>query len=208
MKYSFLFFILFFCSCSSKLEEFIKMSSNADKVSISNTKDTICLDLTYKTLSRMSSDFLTSITALTYLDTAKNQLEKDKINTIKVSIQSTNGTEIYKYPISALNKAKLGLEKSALFIDAMMNGRAERVSELVDLDQISLEDLYNLNTVNEQLQATMKIESITHDGFTAGLDSEDEIEIRAQLVSKNEKIPIVFQYNTQSEKIFYFGINE
>jgi hypothetical protein len=207
----FIFFSSFILlnSCQhSPYEDYIKLSSNADKVSITTSKDTSCIHLSYKALPRLSSDFLSSITAITYLDTAKSQLEKDKINTIKVSVESPTGTEIYQYPISILNKAKLGLQKSALFLEAMINGRAERVSELVDLDKISLEDLYNLNTVNEQLQTTMKVESATHDGFIAGLDSEDEIEIRAQLVSKNETIPVVFQYNTTTEKIFYFGINE
>lgn len=200
-------FLLNSCQ-NSTFENYLKTSSNADKVSISSTKDTSCIYLTYKVLPRLGSDYLSSITAITYLDTAKNDLAKDKIQFIKVSIQSPNGTEEYKYPLEILYKAKIGLEKSALFISAMMSGKAETASEFVDLEQISQEDLINLNTVNEQLQESMKIESITYDGFVAGLDTEDEIEIRVQLVSKNETIPLVFQYNTLTQKIYYFGINE
>jgi hypothetical protein len=210
-KFTFYFSILFLIlnSCNSnKLEEYIKISFNADKALITSSKDTSCIHLTYKVMPHLSSDFLSSISALTYLDTAKLQLSKDKISTIKVSVESPTSTEVYQYPISILNKAKLGLDKSAIFIENMLKGQAEQNAKWVDLDKISLEELMNLNTVNEQLKASMKIESVTHDGFIAGLDSEDEIEIRAQLVSKNEAIPLVFQYNTQTEKIFYFGINE
>jgi hypothetical protein len=195
-------------SCQNTFENYLKTSTNADKASITTSKDTSCLHLTYKVLPRLGSDFLSSISAITYLDTAKKELANDKISFIKVSIQSPSGTEVYKYPISILNKAKLGLEKTAFFIENMLNGKSEQNAKTVDLDKISLDELSNLNTVNEQLQTTMKIESVTHDGFISGLDTEDEIEIRAQLVSKNETIPIVFQYNTQTEKIFYFGINE
>lgn len=203
-----LFTLLFSCK-NNQLEEYIKISSNADNVDISSKNDTCFIHLTYKIAPHLTSDLLSSITAISYYDTARIQLEKDKISIIKVSINTSTATEVYQYPISIIQKAKTGLEKTALFINNMRNGQSEQNEPLVDLEQISLEDLTNLNLVNDQINSTMPVEYITHDGFKSEFDDKSEIEIRAQLVSKSkEVIPLVFQYNIDTEKIYYFGINE
>lgn len=215
--YSFLLLLFgtisLFISCAdtlekSKFEPFLKESTHADEAKLSSIQDSIFIRLKYKNAPDLGSDFLTSITALSYIDTAKAIIFKQHIRFIKVELTTPHGVEMYSYPLDILEKAKQGLETSSLFLRNMLSGNGQANSDIVDPKKITLEDLEGLNTINEQIQTSMKIDNLTFDGFISQLDDMDVIEIRAKLLSKNEALPVVLQYHLQSKKIFYFGINE
>jgi len=203
--------VLFSCQDrldSKRYEPIIKQATKAESVTLNAEKDTAILRLSYKTAPAISSDFLTSITAITYIDTAASIISKEKIGHVKVEIASPNGVEVFSYPLTDLNNGKIGFENTAKFLQNMLNNQGQANLGLVDTSKISTASLADLNTLNTQIQSSMKIENISYDGFISHDEEPEVIEIRAQLISKTETLPVVFQYNTQSQKIFYFGINE
>jgi len=76
------------------------------------------------------------------------------------------------------------------------------------LDKISLEDLFNLNTINEQIQSNVQITNISFDGFTSHKSEAQNIEYRGNLEGTGEAFTFVSQYDKTKNRIFYFGINE
>ena len=91
-----------------------------------------------------------------------------------------------------------------LFLQNFLSSQNEQNARYVDLDKISLEDLFNLNQINEQLQSNLKLTSISFDGFTLHQSEPQNIEYRGNFQGDTEAIPFVFQYDKTLKRIFYF----
>ena len=203
-------YLLFSCKESSYLleEENIKQSIGADQLTIKESKDTIVLNLHFKTPPIMGFDFKSSSAALQLLDTSALRFENKGFRNIKVNIHSNQQVTEYNYPITDLISNKMGMDIGAEFIQNFLSGRSEQNARYVDLDKVSLEDLLNLNHVIEQIQSQIKIENVTFDGFTVNQTEPQNIEYRGNLQGETEVFPFVFQYDKLKKRIFYFGINE
>lgn len=210
---SFIILILFVLSsckenCYQLATENIKQSIGADELKINESKDTIILDVHYKTPPITGFDFKSSSAALQLIDTSAKEFESKSLRFIKVNIHTNQQVTEYNYPIVDLIINKIGMEIGAEFLQNFLSGRAEQNARYVDLDKVSLEDLLNLNQVNEQIQSQIKIQNITFDGFTINHAEPQNIEFRGNLQGETEVFPFVFQYDKLKKKIFYFGINE
>lgn len=180
---------------------------NADKCQIEKQEDTLVVRLNYTKSVQLGNEYIASITALRTLDTLTRLNNKADIKAISVLIK-TSQEEKFQYGIPYLKTAEVGMEITSLFLGNMLSGTSEKNALFVDLDKVSLAELYQLNTVNEQLQSSMQVNSIHFDGFSSHLSDPYVIEYRANLMAKDEEIPVVFHYDSRTKKIFYFGINE
>lgn len=202
---------IIFNSCTDTykpIEEYLAHNTGAKKADIDIAKDTILIDLHYAELSSMGFDFRTSSVGLMMLDTAQELLDKNGIRQSKIRIHNNNNVTEYSYPIADLIENKKVMEVGSLFMQNFLNGKNEHNARYVDLDKISLEDLFNLNQINEQIQMNVAIEQLTFDGFTLYKDEPENIEFRGHLLGKTESLPFVMQYNKLINKIYYFAINE
>jgi hypothetical protein len=212
--YYFIFFtfISIYFSCKQNaymgISENIRKNIGADQLSISESKDSILIDIHYNKPPLIGFDFKSSTAALLLLDTTKSQLEERGLRLAKVSIHSNQQVFDYIYPFSELEINKKGMETAALFLQNFLSSQNEQNARYVDLDKISLEDLFNLNQINEQLQSNLKLTSISFDGFTLHQSEPQNIEYRGNFQGDTEAIPFVFQYDKTLKRIFYFGINE
>ena len=212
--YYFIFFtfISIYFSCKQNaymgISEDIRKNIGADQLSISESKDSILIDIHYNKPPLIGFDFKSSTAALLLLDTTKSQLEERGLRLAKVSIHSNQQVFDYIYPFSELEINKHGMETAALFLQNFLSSQNEKNARYVDLDKISLEDLFNLNQINEQLQSNLKLTSISFDGFTLHQSEPQNIEYRGNFQGDTEAIPFVFQYDKTLKRIFYFGINE
>lgn len=208
----FLILVSIYISCKENaymdISEDIRKNIGADQLSISESKDTILIDIHYNKPPITGFDFKSSTAALLLLDTNKTQLEGKGLRLTKVSIHSNQQVFEYMYPFSELEINKKGMETAAQFLQNFLGSQNEQNARYVDLDKISLEDLFNLNQVNEQLQTNLKVTNISFDGFTLHQSEPDNIEYRGNFLGETEAIPFVFQYNKNLKRIFYFGINE
>jgi hypothetical protein len=207
-----LIFVSIYISCKENaymdISEDIRKNIGADQLSISESKDTVLLDIHYNKPPITGFDFKSSTAALLLLDTNKNQLGERGLRLAKVSIHSNQQVFEYIYPFSELEINKNGMEMAALFLQNFLSSQNEQNARYVDLDKISLEDLFNLNQINDQLQSNLKITSISFDGFTLQQSEPQNIEYRGNFQGDTEAIPFVFQYDKTLKRIFYFGINE
>ena len=215
MRPYYLFFFTFISinfSCKQNaymgISEDIRKNIGADKLSISESKDSILIDIHYNKAPLIGFDFKSSTAALLLLDTTKSQLGERDLRLAKVSIHSNQQVFEYIYPFSELEINKKGMETAALFLQNFLSSQNEQNARYVDLDKISLEDLFNLNQINEQLQSNLKLTSISFDGFTLHQSEPQNIEYRGNFQGDTEAVPFVFQYDKTLKRIFYFGINE
>jgi hypothetical protein len=215
MRPYYLFFFTFisiYFSCKQNaymgISEDIRKNIGADQLSISESKDSILIDIHYNKPPLIGFDFKSSTAALLLLDTTKSQLEERGLRLAKVSIHSNQQVFDYIYPFSELEINKKGMETAALFLQNFLSSQNEQNARYVDLDKISLEDLFNLNQINEQLQSNLKLTSISFDGFTLHQSEPQNIEYRGNFQGDTEAVPFVFQYDKTLKRIFYFGINE
>jgi hypothetical protein len=215
MRPYYLFFFTFISinfSCKQNaymgISEDIRKNIGADKLSISESKDSILIDIHYNKAPLIGFDFKSSTAALLLLDTTKSQLGERDLRLAKVSIHSNQQVFEYIYPFSELEINKKGMETAALFLQNFLSSQNEKNARYVDLDKISLEDLFNLNQINEQLQSNLKLTSISFDGFTMHQSEPQNIEYRGNFQGDTEAVPFVFQYDKTLKRIFYFGINE
>ena len=205
---------LIFNSCQNEKAEFkrfhtyMKTATNADSVHLNKIDDTAILTLQYSFIPQLSNNFLTSMAALTFVDTAKNEITAHHISHVKVQVMNPSTTEIYRYPISSLSQARKGLENIAAFLSHFLNGQSEQNLPYVDTLKINSSELKALNTVNNQIQTALQIEGVNFDGFNSQLEQPNEMEFKGKFISKNEIISFTIHYNTFSNKIFYFGLNE
>ena len=207
-----LIFVSICISCKENayidISEDIRKNIGADQLSISESKDSILIDIHYNKAPLIGFDFKSSTAALLLLDTTKSQLDKRGLRLAKVSIHFNQQVFEYIYPFSELEINKNGMEMAALFLQNFLSSQNEQNARYVDLDKISLEDLFNLNQINDQLQSNLKITSISFDGFTLQQSEPQNIEYRGNFQGDTEAIPFVFQYDKTLKRIFYFGINE
>jgi hypothetical protein len=207
-----LIFVSICISCKENayidISEDIRKNIGADQLSISESKDSILIDIHYNKAPLIGFDFKSSTAALLLLDTTKSQLDKRGLRLAKVSIHFNQQVFEYIYPFSELEINKNGMETAALFLQNFLSSRNEKNARYVDLDKISLEDLFNLNQINEQLQSNLKLTSISFDGYTLHQSEPQNIEYRGNFQGDTEAIPFVFQYDKTLKRIFYFGINE
>ena len=207
-----LIFVSICISCKENayidISEDIRKNIGADQLSISESKDSILIDIHYNKAPLIGFDFKSSTAALLLLDTTKSQLDKRGLRLAKVSIHFNQQVFEYIYPFSELEINKNGMETAALFLQNFLSSQNEKNARYVDLDKISLEDLFNLNQINDQLQSNLKITSISFDGFTLQQSEPQNIEYRGNFQGDTEAIPFVFQYDKTLKRIFYFGINE
>ncbi len=208
----FLIFVSICVSCKENayidISEDIRKNIGADQLSISESKDSILIDIHYNKAPLIGFDFKSSTAALLLLDTTKSQLGERDLRLAKVSIHFNQQVFEYIYPLSELKINKNGMETAALFLQNFLSSQNEKNARYVDLDKISLEDLFNLNQINEQLQSNLKLTSISFDGFTLHQSEPQNIEYRGNFQGETEAIPFVFQYDKTLKRIFYFGINE
>lgn len=206
----FLSFLLFY-SCKENqyknISDWIKQNLGADQLDISESKDSIFIDIHYNTPPQMGYDFKSSSAAMQFADTAK-LLTSNTLKVIKVNIHSNQEITRYSYPLSDLKANQLAMNDIAAFLQNLLSSKNEQNARYVDLDKISLEDLLNLNTINDQMQSNVQIKKISIDGFTTNHSEPQNIEFRGQLQGDSEGFPFVFQYDKIKGKIFYFGINE
>jgi hypothetical protein len=207
-----LIFVSICISCKENayidISEDIRKNIGADQLSISESKDSILIDIHYNKAPLIGFDFKSSTAALLLLDTTKSQLYKRGLRLAKVSIHFNQQVFEYIYPFSELEINKNGMETAALFLQNFLSSQNEQNARYVDLDKISLEDLFNLNQINEQLQSNLKLTSISFDGYTLHQSEPHNIEYRGNFQGDTEAIPFVFQYDKTLKRIFYFGINE
>ena len=207
-----LIFVSICISCKENayidISEDIRKNIGADQLSISESKDSILIDIHYNKAPLIGFDFKSSTAALLLLDTTKSQLDKRGLRLAKVSIHFNQQVFEYIYPFSELEINKNGMETAALFLQNFLSSQNEKNARYVDLDKISLEDLFNLNQINEQLQSNLKLTSISFDGYTLHQSEPLNIEYRGNFQGDTEAIPFVFQYDKTLKRIFYFGINE
>lgn len=207
-----LIFVSICISCKENayidISEDIRKNIGADQLSISESKDSILIDIHYNKAPLIGFDFKSSTAALLLLDTTKSQLDKRGLRLAKVSIHFNQQVFGYIYPFSELEINKNGMETAALFLQNFLSSQNEKNARYVDLDKISLEDLFNLNQINDQLQSNLKITSISFGGFTLQQSEPQNIEYRGNFQGDTEAIPFVFQYDKTLKRIFYFGINE
>jgi hypothetical protein len=207
-----LIFVSICISCKENayidISEDIRKNIGADQLSISESKDSILIDIHYNKAPLIGFDFKSSTAALLLLDTTKSQLGERDLRLAKVSIHSNQQVFEYIYPFSELEINKKGMETAALFLQNFLSSQNEQNARYVDLDKISLEDLFNLNQINEQLQSNLKLTSISFDGFTMHQSEPQNIEYRGNFQGDTEAVPFVFQYDKTLKRIFYFGINE
>jgi hypothetical protein len=207
-----LIFVSICISCKENayidISEDIRKNIGADQLSISESKDSILIDIHYNKAPLIGFDFKSSTAALLLLDTTKSQLDKRGLRLAKVSIHFNQQVFEYIYPFSELEINKNGMETAALFLQNFLSSQNEKNARYVDLDKISLEDLFNLNQINEQLQSNLKLTSISFDGFTMHQSEPQNIEYRGNFQGDTEAVPFVFQYDKTLKRIFYFGINE
>jgi hypothetical protein len=207
-----LIFVSICISCKENayidISEDIRKNIGADQLSISESKDSILIDIHYNKAPLIGFDFKSSTAALLLLDTTKSQLGERDLRLAKVSIHSNQQVFEYIYPFSELEINKKGMETAALFLQNFLSSQNEQNARYVDLDKISLEDLFNLNQINEQLQSNLKLTSISFDGFTLHQSEPQNIEYRGNFQGDTEAVPFVFQYDKTLKRIFYFGINE
>ena len=207
-----LIFVSICISCKENayidISEDIRKNIGADQLSISESKDSILIDIHYNKAPLIGFDFKSSTAALLLLDTTKSQLGERDLRLAKVSIHSNQQVFEYIYPFSELEINKNGMETAALFLQNFLSSQNEQNARYVDLDKISLEDLFNLNQINEQLQSNLKLTSISFDGFTMHQSEPQNIEYRGNFQGDTEAVPFVFQYDKTLKRIFYFGINE
>lgn len=207
-----LIFVSICISCKENayidISEDIRKNIGADQLSISESKDSILIDIHYNKAPLIGFDFKSSTAALLLLDTTKSQLDKRGLRLAKVSIHFNQQVFEYIYPFSELEINKNGMETAALFLQNFLSSQNEKNARYVDLDKISLEDLFNLNQINEQLQSNLKLTSISFDGYTLHQSEPQNIEYRGNFQGDTEAIPFVFQYDKTLKRIFYFGINE
>jgi hypothetical protein len=189
-------------------EDKIKLSIGADQLSITRIEDTILMSIHYTTPPLTGFDFKSSSAALQFIDTSLVSLRNDGILFTKVLVHSNQQIIEYTYPLSELETNKIGMDIGAQFLQNFLSGTSEQNARYVDLDKVSLEDLYNLNQISEQIQSQVKIENVTYDGFSSHKSEPHNIEFRGNLQGQTEVFPFVFQYDKTKSRIFYFGINE
>jgi hypothetical protein len=202
-----------FCviSCAKSYEKyqvFLEKTLQADTVVLAKSHDTSILEVSYNRNIAISSELLSSSACLRLLDTAHKDFEKDNIRFIKVNIRTPQETSIYNYPLAIAIHANKGIQKSSEFLKNFLNNQLSTNLSLVDTTIISQASLENLAIVSQQIQLNMPVSEIAFDGFVALEGDKNVIEIRSQLLSKNEALPVVIHYHIQKGKIFYFGINE
>ncbi|MFN9319033.1 MAG: hypothetical protein ACK58Q_00400 [Chitinophagales bacterium] len=210
--YLILFILIQAISCKESsyqnLSEYLRLNVGADELKIAEIKDSVVIDLYYKTPPLMGFDFKSSSAAMQCIDTARDMMNKKSQQFIKVNIHSNQQILEYSYPIADLAANQIGMDITTLFLQNFLSGQNEQNARYVDLDKISLEDLFNLNTVNEQIQSNVQITYITFDGFSTHNSEPHNVEFRGNLQGESEVFPFVSQYDKNKKKIFYFGINE
>jgi len=192
----------------TRYTEGLKQNIGASELTINEVKDTILIDIYYSTPPSMGYDFKSSSTALMFMDTAKSLIKEKSIHHVNVYIHANKEVTEYKYPLADLTIYKSGMDVTTLFIQNLLHGQAEQNARYVDLDKISLEELFNLNEVNEQMQSNLKINLVSYDGFSLHNSEPNVVEYRGNFQGEEETIPFVFHYDKNLKRIFYFGINE
>lgn len=205
-----IFALLLSCNTDNfnAIEDALKLNLGADELKMLTVKDTLKLDIHLAQPPVSGFDFKSSSAALQAFDTTKSRLAQLGVQHILVRIHCNSQIVEYKYPIQDLLANKAGMDIGVLFFRNFLSSRNEHNAQYVDLDKISLEDLMNLNTINEQIQTQVQITEVTFDGFTSHLAEPQNIEIRGNLQGSQEIFPFVIQYDKNKQKIFYFGINE
>ncbi|MBL7788608.1 MAG: hypothetical protein JNL75_02095 [Chitinophagales bacterium] len=188
--------------------EYLKLNLGADNLTIHKSKDSVIIDIYYNIPPLIGFDFQSSSAALQFIDTAGEIVKKNSIEQVKVKIHANQQVTEYNYPIADLRMNQIGMNLTANFLQNFLGGRNQHNARYVDLDKISLEELFKLNTVNEQIQSTATITDVTFDGFSSHASEPQNIEFRGSLQSETETFPFIAQYDKNKNKIFYFGINE
>lgn len=203
--------ILYSCRPSyTHLEEYLQQNLQSESIQINTSKDTLIVKIQMNESISQLSAYLSSIASIQLYDTMVSDSSKylAHLNSFRIDIKKNTTIESYHYPIKIIQEAKNGLNLSAIFIDNMLNGKGEQNARYVDLEKVSLEELVQLNTINEQIQSSFEVMGTTFDGFKFYSEDPNMIEYRGNIVSNQEVIPVVFQYDRAKKKLFYFGINE
>ncbi|MFN9353541.1 MAG: hypothetical protein ACK567_06480, partial [Chitinophagales bacterium] len=102
--YLILFILIQAISCKESsyqnLSEYLRLNVGADELKIAEIKDSVVIDLYYKTPPLMGFDFKSSSAAMQFIDTARDMMNKKSQQFIKVNIHSNQQILEYSYPIA------------------------------------------------------------------------------------------------------------
>lgn len=180
-----------------------------DSVSIVKDKNDIHIKIKYPKDIALSTEYLASSVAMMYYDSTGTNLQDNKIERLQVEIQFPEFADHFVYNISFMNEYKKGLEQCQNFVEKMLEGNAESLSDKVDPSKITKENLTQVNAVGRQIQEEFKPVQSSMDGFVLIPNESNKMQTKMRMTNAmNEEMTLAFQYDITTGKIFYFGVND
>lgn len=187
---------------------YLKTVAGTEKVKISTVNETSLIELEYTTDNKISSEYIASFVAMSYCDSVGDNLSKNKIERISIHVGFPEYMDTFLYNVSLMKEYKKGLESTASFIDNLLNYKSERSQKLVDPTKISNENLIQLNDIGREIQQNFRPTKISYDGFLIIPSESNKIQSKVRFVNASEEMYVSFQYDMNTGKIFYFGVND
>ena len=187
---------------------YLRPIANTENIHISQEKNTSLIKLEYATENEMSSEYIASFIAMSYCDSVGENLAKSKIEYLKIQLGYPNYMDTFLYNIALMKQYKKGLETTSTFINNMLNDKSEQSNSLVDPSKISSENLLQVNTVGREIRENFQPKKISYDGFLIIPNESNKIQTKVRFTNQSEEMYLNFQYDINTGKIFYFGVND
>lgn len=187
---------------------YLKAIAGTEKIQISQANSTSLIELEYTQDNEISSEYIVSFVALSYYDSVGENLAKNKIERIKIHLGYPNYIDTFLYNVSLMKEYKKGLESASTFIDNMLHNKSESSSSIVDPSKISQENLVQVNAIGQDIQQNFHPQKISYDGFLIIPNESNKIQTKVRFTNQSEEMYLNFQYDINTGKIFYFGVND
>lgn len=179
----------------------------AQKAEINQLDQKVQLTLIFDSSDLSVHEYPASVGLVTFYDSARENLKKDKVLQIEVKIKDKNNENTYLYAVDQIEIYKNILEKAGTITEFFINQNTIQLENYVDKDQITVNDLNGLFDYSQILQKEARIGNYSVDGFLI-LPDNQKIQVKINLIQPNYENKLTLQFDLKTGLMSYLGVND